>query len=41
VSPDQLGLTIMRERAESIGAALRITPRPERGTDVRLIWPSQ
>jgi PAS domain S-box-containing protein len=41
VGPDQLGLAIMRERAESIGATLRITPRPDHGTDVRLVWPSR
>ena len=37
--PDQLGLAIMRERAESIGAALTIAPRAEGGTEVTLVWP--
>jgi signal transduction histidine kinase len=37
--PDQLGLGIMRERAETIGADLEITSRPSRGTQVTLLWP--
>jgi PAS domain S-box-containing protein len=36
--PDQLGLSIMRERAERIGAALTIHSEPGRGTQVSLVW---
>jgi two-component system nitrate/nitrite sensor histidine kinase NarX len=36
---DQLGLGIMRERAETIEADLEITSRPGRGTEVTLLWP--
>lgn len=39
VGPTQLGLGIMRERAESIGATLRITSRPNHGTEVLVVWP--
>jgi nitrate/nitrite-specific signal transduction histidine kinase len=38
VSPDRLGLGIMRERAESIGATLNIDTKPGRGTQVKVIW---
>ncbi|MEJ2555222.1 MAG: response regulator [Anaerolineae bacterium] len=38
VLPDQLGLGIMRERAESIGAEIRIASQPERGTQVEVHW---
>jgi PAS domain S-box-containing protein len=34
----QLGLGIMRERADSIGAALSIDSRPGQGTVVGLVW---
>ena len=36
---DQLGLRIMRERAESIGAALCLESGPGLGTTVRVTWP--
>jgi PAS domain S-box-containing protein len=36
--PGQLGLSIMRERAEAIGAMLTITSQPGRGTQVTLAW---
>ena len=41
LQPDQLGLGIMRERAETIGAELGIESRPGRGTRVTLIWPRE
>ena len=34
-----LGLTTMRERAAIMGATLRITSRPRRGTEVRVVVP--
>jgi signal transduction histidine kinase len=37
--PDQLGLGIMHERAETIGANLEIVTRPGRGTQVTMLWP--
>ena len=37
--PDRLGLGIMRERAETIGAALEIVGSPGRGTRITLTWP--
>jgi PAS domain S-box-containing protein len=36
--PGQLGLNIMRERAEAIGAMLTIASQPGRGTQVTLAW---
>jgi len=36
--PDQLGLSIMRERAEAIGSTLNVVGRPDRGTEVTLVW---
>jgi signal transduction histidine kinase len=36
--PDQLGLSIMRERAESIGATLGIRSQPDHGTHVTVDW---
>jgi PAS domain S-box-containing protein len=36
--PGQLGLGIMRERAEAIGAMLTITSQPGQGTQVTLAW---
>ena len=35
---DRLGLGIMRERAQAIGAKLTIDSRPGLGTTVRVIW---
>ena len=41
VSPDHLGLSIMRERAETIGAQLLIESQVGHGTRVRVRWPGQ
>ena len=38
VLPDQLGLAIMRERAERIGAKLEIESQPGQGTRITAIW---
>jgi signal transduction histidine kinase/ligand-binding sensor domain-containing protein len=38
VPPDHLGLGIMRERAEAIGAALEIDSQPGHGTRVTVVW---
>ena len=35
---DRLGLGIMRERAQAIGAALAIDSEPGEGTEVRVVW---
>jgi signal transduction histidine kinase len=40
VSPVCLGLSIMRERAEKIGATLRIDSQIGQGTQVVAIWPA-
>jgi signal transduction histidine kinase len=39
--PDQLGLDIMRERAETIGATLDIESWADRGTQITLVWPTE
>jgi GAF domain-containing protein/two-component sensor histidine kinase len=39
VPPDHLGLSIMRERAQAIGARLEVTSQPAQGTEVRIVWP--
>jgi signal transduction histidine kinase len=36
--PGQLGLSIMRERAESVGALLSLQSRPGRHTHITLVW---
>jgi two-component system nitrate/nitrite sensor histidine kinase NarX len=36
--PGSLGLSIMTERAESIGARLELRSRPGEGTRVRAVW---
>jgi signal transduction histidine kinase len=36
--PERLGLGIMRERAQAIGAELTIDSRPGQGTEVRVAW---
>ena len=36
--PERLGLGIMRERAQAIGADLTIDSEPGRGTQVRVLW---
>lgn len=38
VQPDHLGLSIMRERAEDIGATLHIKSDPGAGTMIEVIW---
>ncbi|MCB0114909.1 MAG: GAF domain-containing sensor histidine kinase, partial [Caldilineaceae bacterium] len=38
VSPTSLGLEIMRERAEKIGASLDVTSRTRGGTQIQVIW---
>ena len=38
VAPDSLGLGIMRERAEAIGAELIIESQPGEGTQVSVVW---
>jgi nitrate/nitrite-specific signal transduction histidine kinase len=38
ISPDHLGLGIMRERAQAIGATLEIESRPGHGTQVMVVW---
>jgi len=40
VKPEHLGLNIMRERAEAIGAQLTIQSQPDQGTTVTLHWPN-
>ena len=38
VGPEQFGLTIMRERAEAVGASLRVESHSGRGTVVTVLW---
>lgn len=38
VSPERLGLAIMRERAEAIGARLEISSEPATGTRIEVVW---
>jgi two-component system nitrate/nitrite sensor histidine kinase NarX len=38
VAPENLGLGIMRERAEAIGAELKIESRTDQGTCVTVVW---
>jgi len=38
VSSDHLGLSIIRERSQAIGAALRIASQPGQGTTVEIAW---
>jgi ligand-binding sensor domain-containing protein/signal transduction histidine kinase len=38
VLPDHLGLSIMKERAETIGAELLVESKPNEGTRVKLVW---
>jgi signal transduction histidine kinase len=39
VSPEHMGLGIMRERAEAVGAQLRIVSQAGQGTQVTVVWP--
>gem|GEM_PF-842973 len=36
--PDQLGLRIMHERAQAVGATLSIKSRPGQGTEITVVW---
>jgi signal transduction histidine kinase len=38
ISPDQLGVGIMAERAEAIDATFEITSQPDQGTQITVIW---
>jgi len=38
VSPDSLGLGIMRERAQAVGATLEVESEPGSGTHVAVVW---
>jgi nitrate/nitrite-specific signal transduction histidine kinase len=38
-SPGHYGLSMMRERAEAMGAWLNFTSHPGQGTDIYLRWP--
>jgi signal transduction histidine kinase len=38
VQPGRLGLDILRERAEAIGATLQITSQADQGTEIAVIW---
>lgn len=38
ISPEHLGLGIMKERSESVGARLSISSEIDRGTQVKLVW---
>jgi len=38
IPPGHLGLSTMRERAESVGAALTIGSDPDEGTEVSVVW---
>lgn len=39
VGPDRMGLRIMRERLDSVGASLEIDSEPGRGTTITAVWP--
>jgi PAS domain S-box-containing protein len=41
VALEHLGLGIMRERAKTIDATLRLDSQPGRGTQIEVIWPNQ
>ncbi len=41
VSPEHLGLKIMRERARSVGAEFAIASAPGRGTRIDVHWPAE
>jgi signal transduction histidine kinase len=38
IPAERLGLSIMQERAEAVGARLKVESQPGRGTEVRVIW---
>jgi PAS domain S-box-containing protein len=39
IQPHQLGISIMRERAQAIGATLSIKSQPGQGTELLVTWP--
>jgi two-component system nitrate/nitrite sensor histidine kinase NarX len=39
VPPEHMGLDIMRERADAIGAAVTVSSRPGAGTSIAVAWP--
>jgi signal transduction histidine kinase len=39
VGPDSMGLRIMRERLDSVGALLEVRSAPGRGTTITAVWP--
>ena len=39
VPPESLGLNIIRERAQAIGARLTVESKIGRGTEVTVVWP--
>jgi two-component system nitrate/nitrite sensor histidine kinase NarX len=41
IPPARMGLSIMRERAETIGATLKIESQIDQGTQVTVIWPEK
>jgi nitrate/nitrite-specific signal transduction histidine kinase len=41
ITPDHLGIAIMRERASSIGASLIINSEIGTGTTIELVWKSK
>jgi signal transduction histidine kinase len=41
IRPDRLGLSIMRERVQVIGAKLTINSQPGRNTEVTVTWQAQ
>jgi signal transduction histidine kinase/PAS domain-containing protein len=40
IAPNSLGLGIMRERAEAVGAALTVESQPGAGTQIEVVWRS-
>ncbi len=38
IPPDRLGLSIIRERAQAIGAALQVDSQPGCGTRIVVVW---
>ncbi len=41
ILPGHFGVTIMRERAAKIGAALDVASQPGHGTNLTLIWKNE
>jgi two-component system nitrate/nitrite sensor histidine kinase NarX len=41
ISPEHLGLSIMKERAQSIGAILSVHSEKDHGTEIRVTWGAQ